>query len=274
VRLSATAPTRAPAPAATATNVAIAALLMAGLGGCGATPVESVSLTGASLANGLVAHWSFDEQNGSTVTDGIRPGHDGQIMGPSAMRAPGRFGGGLRLQAGDSVTFPMFPQATPDWTVSVWITLSPADKDALTKAALTNERAVLLSNEQPSMGGWEIEFDPRPGFEYLEASYYVGPPIGAYVILGCRCIETDRWMHFTVVFDSTADRIALYHDGLFKEGASYAPILTGEQNLDIGRWTRGERSIWGTIDDFAIWSRALTDDEIATLHVRAVPDSP
>lgn len=268
MRLSETAPTRAPAPAATATNVAIAALLVAGLAGCGATPIESVSLTGASLVNGLVAHWSFDDQGGSTVMDGIRPGHDGQITG-SPMWADGRFGGGLRLQTGDSVAFPMFPQATPDWTVSVWIKLSEADR-----AALTNARAVLLTNERPSMGGWEIEFDPRPGFEYLEASYYVGSPINAYVILACRCIVTDQWMHFTAVFDSSAGRIALYHNGVFEEGASYAPILTGEQTLEIGHWVQGERPIWGTIDDFAIWSRALTADEIATLHVRAVPDSP
>jgi hypothetical protein len=249
---------------------------VAGLAGCGATPIESVSLSGASLANGLVAHWSFDEQSGMTVQDRSHGGYDGQILGNAFMWDPvgGRFGGGLHLQAGSSVTFPNFLQATADWTVSVWIKLSPVDKEALTKEALTNERAVLLSNEQPSMGGWEIEFDPRPGFEYLEASYYVGPPIGAYVILGCRCIETDRWMQFTAVFDSTAGRIGLYHNGLFEEGASYAPILNGESTLGIGRWTRGERSIWGTIDDFAIWSRALTADEIATLHARAVPDSP
>jgi hypothetical protein len=33
------------------------------------------------------------------------------------------------------------------------------------------------------------------------------------------------------------------------------------------------RSISGVIDDYAIWSRALSGDEVAAIDARAVPDS-
>ncbi len=53
-----------------------------------------------------------------------------------------------------------------------------------------------------------------------------------------------------------------------------APILPGSPDLGIGRWDKGERPISGVIDDYAVWSRALTADEVAAVHAQAVPDMP
>jgi hypothetical protein len=244
-----------------------ARLLLVCLAGCGSAPIDVVAISPGSLPRDLVAHWAFDDQSGATVADRSGNGYDGQLTGGTW--TTGRFGGGLRLQPGDSVTIPGFRQATPDWTVSVWINLSPADK-----AAFTAERAVLLTAEKPSMGGWEIEFDPRPGFEWLEASYYQAPPTNDYVVLDCKCIETDRWSHWTAVFDSTNHRFSLYHGTLLADGSALpAPILPGEPDLYIGRWSENGRSLSGVIDDYAIWSRALTADEVAAIDARAVPDA-
>jgi hypothetical protein len=242
--------------------------LLVCLGGCGSAPIEAVAVSDRSLARGLVAHWTFDEQSGTTVMDRSGSGHDGQLTGGMWEQA-GRFGTGLRLMPGDSVTFPAFRDATPDWTVSVWIRLSAADR-----AALTTERAVLLSSEKGSMGGWEIEFDPRPGFEYLEASYYVAPPTNGYIILECRCIETESWMHWTAVFDSTIHQAFLLYQGAAEANRAMlpAPILPGDRDLSIGRWYQGPRPLSGVIDDFAIWSRALSADEVAAIDARVVPN--
>jgi hypothetical protein len=124
------------------------------------------------------------------------------------------------------------------------------------------------------MGGWEIEFDPRPGFDWLEASYYVAPPTNDYVVLDCKCIEIDRWMHWTAVFDSTNHQFGLYRGVLLADSSDLpAPILPGDADLNIGRWSQEGRSISGVIDDYAIWSRALSGDEVAAIDARAVPDS-
>jgi hypothetical protein len=243
-------------------------MLIVLLAGCGPAPIEAVAISGRSLARELVAHWSFDEQSGTTVADRSGKGHDGQLTGGTWLAA-GRFGGGLQLKPGDTVTIPGFPQAMPDWTVSVWIKLSAGDR-----AAFTTERAVVLTAEKPSMGGWELEFDPRPGFDWLEASYYLAPPTNDYVVLDCKCLDIDRWMHWTAVFDSTNGRFSLYRDVRLADSASLpAPILPGDSDLYIGRWEPGGRALSGVIDDFAIWSRALSGDEVAAIDARAVPDS-
>jgi len=239
------------------------------LAGCGPAPIEAVAISGTSLARELVAHWTFDEVSGTTVADRSGKGHDGQLTGGTWLPAAGRFGGALQLKPGDSVTIPGFLQATPDWTVSVWIKLSAADRETF-----TTERAVLLTAETPSMGGWEVEFDPRPGFDWLEASYYVASPTNDYVVLDCKCIEIDRWLHWTAVFDATNHRFSLYRDVRLADSASLpAPILPGDPDLNIGRWSQGGRAIAGVIDDYAVWSRALSADEVAAIDARAVPDS-
>jgi hypothetical protein len=175
-----------------------------------------------------------------------------------------------RVKPGDTIIIPGFPPATPDWTVSVWIKLSAADR-----AAFTSERAVLLTAEKADTGGWEVEFDPRPGYDWLEASYYVGPPMNDYVIVDCKCIEIDRWMHWTAVFDATNHRLSLYQGDRPVDTATMpAPILPGAADLGIGRWDPGIRSLAGMIDDYAIWSRALSQDEIAAIDAKQVPDHP
>lgn len=247
---------------------AVGMLLIALAAGCGRAPIETVTIAGRSVARGLVAHWAFDEESGTVVADGSGNGYAGQLTG-GTWTPGGRFGGGLRLVPGDSVTVPGFPQATPDWTVSGWIKLSAADR-----AALTTDRAVLLTAERALSGGWEVQFDPRPGFDWLEASYYATPRTNDYVVLHCKCVEIDRWMHWTAVFDSTNQRFSLYHNALLADATTLpASILPGEPDLSIGRWHQGGRALSGVVDDYAVWSRALSGDEVAAIHARAVPDA-
>ncbi|HVT09457.1 MAG TPA: LamG domain-containing protein [Polyangia bacterium] len=252
--------------------MASATLLLACVAGCGPAPITAVSVPRSRLLEGLLGHWSFDEGSGTTVADSSGNHYDGQLSGGTWVTDGGRFQGGLRLAPGDTVTIPGFPQATADWTVSVWIKMSKDDV-----AAFTSARAVVLSAERPSMGGWEIEFDPRPGFKWLEASYYVTTPASDYVVLDCKCIETDRWLHFTAVFDTTHLQISLYHDDVLVDHADLPqPIVPdGAPDLTVGHWiSASDRPISGIIDDYAIWTRALNADEVAAINAEAVPDSP
>ncbi|MEP6652907.1 MAG: LamG domain-containing protein [Myxococcales bacterium] len=246
-------------------------LLLICVASCGPAPIDAGGVPPSTLAQGLIAHWSFDELTGTKVTDRSGNGHDGVTSPTPGWGAEGRFGAGLRLQTSDSVSFlafaPTITAAMPGLTVSGWIKLSEADR-----MMFPRDRAVLLTSEQS--GGWEIEFDPRDGFDWLEASYSV-PSIGDYVILRCKCIDLDVWMHWAVVFDSMQNRFTLYRDGVSVDTSKLAaagPPLPGSPELFIGKWYQGPRPIPGVIDDYAIWSRALTAEEIFTVHTRGVPD--
>ena len=50
------------------------------------------------------------------------------------------------------------------------------------------------------------------------------------------------------------------------------PILAGDPTLYIGRWNQDGRLLAATIDDVAIWSRALDPAEIAILTRQPPPD--
>ena len=87
------------------------------IAGCGDAILDAVGLPPAVLADGLVAHWAFDEGAGTTASDSSGNGHDGQLTGGTWI-TDGRFGGGLRLIAGDAIGVPGFPAATSNWSVS------------------------------------------------------------------------------------------------------------------------------------------------------------
>jgi hypothetical protein len=237
---------------------------------CGAAPLEAVTVDPRSLAMGLVAHWTFDEGSGTAVGDHSGNGHDGQLTGGSWTGA-GRFGGALQLASGDYVTVSNFPQATPNWTVSVWIQLSPAQLAADTA---TNDYGTILSTEITFMGGWQVQLDERPGYQRFDASFWAGSASsGDYVVNDCPCIVTDQWIHLTAVFDHDADQFTLYQgNAVAGRMAMPSSIQSGDATLYMGRWNQNQRFLDAGLDDFAIWSRALTAGEVAVLSQQSPPD--
>ncbi|HIG30995.1 MAG TPA: hypothetical protein EYQ50_25620, partial [Verrucomicrobiales bacterium] len=73
-----------------------------------------------------------------------------------------------------------------------------------------------------------------------------------------------NWHHFTFVKDGTAKRI--YVDGkLFLESVNTNPLPTDFETLMIGSDDRGLNNVLGIIDDFSIFSAALSEADIALL---------
>ena len=83
-----------------------------------------------------------------------------------------------------------------------------------------------------------------------------------------------RWKQFAVVNDPSNDQVRLYTDGAL---IATRPIQDKTQiNLDeivIGNWgyTSEPRNFVGLMDEFAIFRRALNDDEISTLYQTGRP---
>jgi hypothetical protein len=228
--------------------------------GCGADPLDAVTVNPHSLAMGLVAHWTFDDGSGSVVSDSSGNGLDGALTGGSWTTA-GRFGGALALALGDTVTVPNFPQATPSWTVSVWTETSAGQLQAD-----TSDTSTILSTEQVFSGGWQLHLDNRSGYQRYDAAYWAGSIANDYEVLFCDCISENRWIHLIAVFDDDASTFTLYQDDVVVDHTSLpTPILPGDSTLYMGTWNMGERFLAATLDDFAIWNRALDQGEIATL---------
>ena len=114
--------------------------------------------------------------------------------------------------------------------------------------------------------------DPRLlAGDLLDLAYWVGPGL-TYAHWECPCFEVGRWSHATVVVDATLHLLSFYVDGKLAEPKPLpAPILAGTSALYMGKWMGADRLFSGSIDDVAIYSRALLAREVEELDVRPPP---
>ena len=112
---------------------------------------------------------------------------------------------------------------------------------------------------------------PGPASSGWRPRTTLAPPTNDYVVLDCKCIEIDRWMHWTAVFDSTNRRFSLYHGARFSPTAppSPRPSCPASPISTLVAGLKAGRSISGVIDDYAIWSRALSADEVAAIDAQS-----
>jgi hypothetical protein len=243
-----------------AAGVAVAVSVAVIVTGCDAVSLDAVSLDPGSLARDLVAHWAFDQTGGTVVTDSSGNRHDALLTGGTWVD-DGRFGGALRMTAGDRATVASFPPATSGWTVSVWVRSSAADL-----AASTSEFATIISTETQFSGGWQIALDNRSGEQRFVAAYWAAAGFNDYVRAFCSCVEADRWVHLTAVWDAERATMSLYQD---EHEVSQVPmptrISTGDTTLFMGTWNQLGRFFRGDLDDFAIWRRPLQPIEVAAI---------
>lgn len=233
---------------------------------CSEAPLNAVVLPPAGieddLSDGLVGYWPLDEVSGAVTADQSGNGRHGQVAGGTWL-GDGRFSGGLRLAAGDSVTVRSFPSAAPSFTVAAWLRLSSE------QLAMNSQTWVsILSTETFVSGGWQLNIDnrlPRPRFDFA----YWAPPLDGYLFVECECVEVDRWVHLAAVVDVDANRVTLYRNGSVGDQETRpADVPPGDSTLYFGRWNMDGRLLSGDLDDVALWNRALTSDEITALQAR------
>jgi len=264
-------------------SVAAALFALASAGACTPAPIGVAVLPPDALATGLAAHWAFDEGSGYTAHDSSGNGRDGTVAGYGwAWKADGRFGGALSFSGTDTVAVGAFPQATPAFTVSAWLRASADDITS------TYPLEALLSNEN-GIGGWGLYLQSATPTGIIAPtylfSYYAwpglgpppGPPPAGYAYAGCACFVPATWVHVAAVVDAEAGEATLFVSGAAPVRVTVpTAISAGQPMLLMGRWPLpgGPRSLVGTLDDVAIWMRALAPEEIALLEGAPAPDVP
>jgi hypothetical protein len=239
------------------------ALLMAFLAGCGPTYIDATGLAPTTLGSGLVAHWPFDEMGGSVLSDDSGNRRDGVVAG-ATFTGDGRFGGALHFLPGDSVTVESFPYATSSWTFSGWVRIGEED-------VANDDFGTVISTELMQEGGWQLQTRDRSAGIYWTFAYWIGPG-PTYAHYECECFELGRWSHATVVVDGPRGLLSFYVDGrLAHSTALPGPILPGSSDLFMGKWMGDGRLFSGSIDDVAIYDRALLSAEVAELDARPPP---
>jgi len=211
------------------------------------------------LDDALVAHWTFDEDSGDVAFDVSGNEHDGQLTGGGRL-TDGRFGGALRFSGQDSVAVSNFPAATPDWSVSAWIRVSPSQ--------LEDNRGIgtVMTTENFYTDGWELNVDLTTRQSEFVFSYW-SPTLDGYLHTECPCVATDTWVHLAAVVDGATNHVTLYVNGAAMDQQSkLSDVLPGDSTLHFGRWNMEGRFLTADLDDVAVWGRSLTAGEIAELN--------
>ena len=240
-----------------------AAWLVVFLVGCGPSHIDAVGLTPTTLGSGLVAHWTFDQTEGTVLVDDSGELRDGTVSG-ATWTSDGRFAGALHFRPGNFVSVENFPEATESWTFSAWIRI--ADEDTA-----IDELGVAVTTEDYQKGGWEFQTYGLSSGVYWHFGYWIDST-SKWAHYEYHFFEVGRWSHATVVVDGLAGQVSFYVDGQLQEPRlSAPPILPGTRTLFMGKWMGAGRLFAGSLDDVAIYSRALSQTEVNELQTRPPP---
>ncbi|HUV65206.1 MAG TPA: LamG domain-containing protein, partial [Sedimentisphaerales bacterium] len=207
----------------------------------------------ASLAEGadpnLVGLWRFDEGSGTTTVDSSGHGNDA-ILVAGATWATGRFGGGIKLDGTSGyVSIPDFELTTDTITFAIWLNGWKA----------ANWAPLISSREFTAC---EMNFGDNNTLHYTwnNDSYLT------YNWTGGPIIPQDTWTMLAVTIDPTGATAYVYTDadGLKQATNEIAHYEQTVGALQIG-YSYGTRYVRGIVDEAAVFSRALTKEEILGL---------
>jgi len=220
---------------------AIALVTAGGMGFASATPSSS----------GLVAHWSFDQSSGTTLTDNSGNGHTGTISG-TPTSAAGKISNALTFKGTDAVALGNITQIdnVSQLTLATWMKRTTAGSNVFVGKQASNQDA-----------GIEAYSDGKVYFDMSKGS-------SAY---GTVSLNDTAWHHVALVFDGTqtgnANRLKAYVDGVQKTLAFSGTISTltstSTTPFNIGKMS-GEYSN-GQVDDTWLYARALSQAEVQDL---------
>ena len=234
------------------------------LGGEAQGTGTSCILTSCAGVLELIAHWTFDEDAGDTITDEVS-GLVGAIHG--AQWKDGQFGDALEFDGdNDYVEIPHTDGfLLDDGTVSIWF-----EADSLpSRAGLVSKDSMFYDT-----GGHLLIYT-----EYSTLKVRLQSVSATYYLIAPTTLGRDKWYHVALTFGS--EGMKLYLNGALKAADPYTGGLGttsgGSGNhepfaLGANNWASDDLVITplqgyyeGKLDDFRIYSYALSADEVFAL---------
>jgi len=203
--------------------------------------------TSSSLVVDLVSYWpldgdlddAVDDNHGTKRGSGAMPFVEGKLGGAVEMDGYDQY---IEITGGDESEFDF---AGGSMSISSWFKVDKFD---------TNWQAVAAKGEGLA---WRLHRHSS-GSQLAFSGGANSPSAGPVVNDG-------QWHHAVAVSEAGVNQ-RLYVDGVLVSTSSISPLANGDKRMRIGDNPDTENREWeGCIDEVAIWSRPLTEDEIATL---------
>ncbi len=220
-------------------------------------------------ANGLVAHWTFNEGSGTVAYDSAGD-NDGTIYGASW--AVGQIGGALSFDGiDDYADLGLGPELdierTDQFTLSAWY-------------MGTGPHYTILSKMDKAVGYRGYDMFIQEG--YVHAHIISTWTFNAIRVDGTLYPVTDSsWHHIAVTYDgsSLASGLKIYVDAMEEMTSVYRNSLSStirnSVSLKVAARSDGSgttQHLNGTIDDVRVYDKALTADQIEQLYLEGLSD--
>jgi hypothetical protein len=221
--------------------------------------------TGVSFAvvlqGDFVGAWLFDEGNGLKAGDLTSKSGSGTLNG-GAKWVPGKIGNAISLDGKDGyveISLPEIFNKIPEnsFTITYWLN----GKD-IAGSGTTWTRIIEARNDNTNYLQFVIQINNGElGINLMsegnEKTFIVNTPI-----------LDGTWYYVTGTWEAKQKTLKLYLNGILQTGVGTTPASPGDKKtLNIGRRSDGTAETYfeGIIDEFAILSKALNEDEIKSL---------
>lgn len=206
----------------------------------------------------LALYLSFDEAKGDTAKDKSKHGNDGTIH--KGKRVKGKIGQAVELsgEAGGWVEVPDSPSLdiTDEITLMCWV--YPTE--------FTNEWfRIIVKTWAGDTAPWMVYGFYEQGGSNGKTGFIISVNKGTEKRCGngpSPQLPAKEWTHLAATYDG--NQMKLYYDGEMKvEQDAKGKIDKNDVPVSVGRNSEGNREHYiGRIDEVAIWSVALDEDEI------------
>ena len=221
----------------------------------------------ADLTKNLVAYYLL---NGIAL-DLTSNGFNGTIQ--NATPTTNRFGvssQALAFNGANSfVTVSDSPQlrlATNDFTICGWVFETRITSDA--------NNTILAKRGSGSANGWILGIGGQNTIDLSRFDFGVSAGGINPNIASTQVVTTNQWHHVAVVYHNASQFIKMFVDGALDSTASGFPSPNASTSVDmhIGNDSAASHYYFnGILDDFRIYSRALTDAEVSQLYSGPAP---
>lgn len=206
----------------------------------------------------LALYLSFDEGKGDTAKDKSKHGNDGIIH--KGKRVKGKHGDSIELsgEAGGWIEVPDSPSLdiTDEITLMCWVYPTEFTAEWL---------RIIVKTWAGDTAPWMVYGFYEFGGSNGKTGFIISVDKGTEKRIGDAAtsnLPPEEWTHITATYDGS--RMVLYYDGEVEvEGNAKGKIDTNDVPVSIGRNSEGSREHYiGRVDEVAIWSVALDQDEV------------
>ena len=223
----------------------------------------TLSLVALAADPDLVIYYSFDNF-GTTVIDQSGKGHDGTVVGDITPDAGGKRGGAAKFTKGSYFDLKGEIFSTADIpsdaiTLCVWAKPENTGDHQATLNARAEDQTWVVHAEFRSDGKLRWLLRTAGGTTIFDIQNGQWTP--------------DQWIHYAGVYDSANNIAVLYINGeKIAEAAGNAKIAGDwKMGARLGKNIDDARPFAGLMDDFCLFKKALTQDEIKIIMASGPP---